>query len=318
MRAKLFLAAALIGVAAPALADTKAGVDAWERGDYRKAVDEWRAAANTGDADAQFNLGQAYKLGRGVPIDTAQAEGWYQKAAAQGHVQAADNYGLALFQNGRPRDAIPYLERSVARGEPRAQYILGTMLFNGTDIQKDWPRAYALMTRSSAAGLPQAAQTLQQMDGFIAAPQREQGRLLARQMEQGTAGQQLPADLAGARTGMRGVELPPSRVGDRPPSADPIRRIPPVVRTPAPPIVRPALPVQQAAASGRWRVQLGAFGEPGNARKLWGQVAGRFAGRSPDYVKAGALTKLLVGPFGSRAEAAAACGAVKPCVPVGP
>ena len=102
--------------AGPALADSKAGVDAWERGDYRTAVEQWRAAADAGDADAQFNMGQAYKLGRGVPVDTAKAEDYYRKAAAQGHFQAEDNYGLALFQNGKAREAIPYLEKSVARG----------------------------------------------------------------------------------------------------------------------------------------------------------------------------------------------------------
>ena len=42
------LAACLVAV--PALADVKAGVDAWAQGDYRKAVEEWRPAAIAGDA----------------------------------------------------------------------------------------------------------------------------------------------------------------------------------------------------------------------------------------------------------------------------
>ena len=57
---------------APAHADVKDGVDAWQAGDYQGAVAQWRPAALAGDADAQFNLGQAYKLGRGVPTDLAQ------------------------------------------------------------------------------------------------------------------------------------------------------------------------------------------------------------------------------------------------------
>jgi cell division septation protein DedD len=73
-----------------------------------------------------------------------------------------------------------------------------------------------------------------------------------------------------------------------------------------------------AVGRGGWHVQLGAFGDPGNARKLWGQVSGRFAGASVSYVKSGALTRVLVGPYPSRAAAAAACGAVRPCVPVNP
>ena len=92
------LGMALILVSAPALADVKAGVDAWGRGDYATAIKEWRGPADAGDADAQFNLGQAYKLGNGVPKDLGQAEKWYKSAADQGHLQANDNYGLLLFQ----------------------------------------------------------------------------------------------------------------------------------------------------------------------------------------------------------------------------
>ena len=63
---RLMLAGTVLAVAAPALADVKAGVDAWARGDYAAAVKEWRGPATAGDADAQFNLAQAYRLGRGV------------------------------------------------------------------------------------------------------------------------------------------------------------------------------------------------------------------------------------------------------------
>lgn len=174
---------ATIAIGAPAMADTKTGVDAWNRGDYKAAVDEWRKAAIAGDPDAQFNLGQAYKLGRGVPVDLPMAESWYRKAALQGHAQAEDNYGLALFQDGKRAEAVPWLEKSVARGEPRAELVLGTMLFNGDGIERDWVRAYALMTRSSGAGLPQGSQTLAEMDKYIPADQRQRGIELARKMD---------------------------------------------------------------------------------------------------------------------------------------
>ncbi len=341
MRAKLLFtaaAAALLagGLAAPALADPKAGVDAWERGDYARAVNEWRKDAEGGDPDAQFNLGQAYKLGRGVPLDTQQAESWYARAAAKGHVQAEDNYGLALFQNGKAREAVPWLEKSVARGEPRAQYILGTMLFNGVDVKKDWVRAYALTSRAASAGLPQATQSQQQMDAYVSAAERQQGLAMARSMD-GTQVAAIPGDIAGRGNsgGMRGIDLPPSDAGRSPrglpPAPTPRDRASPAYGAPAetpppvytpPPVKRPAVaapaPAPAPVRGGGWKVQLGAFGDPGNARKLGGSVAGRFPGRSVDYVKAGSLTKVLVGPFASRGEAAAACGSLRPCVPVGP
>ncbi len=117
--AALGLAGIFLTATSPAWADVKAGVDAWSRGEYRKAVEEWRPAAIAGDADAQFNLGQAYKLGRGVPVDMAMAESWYRKAALQGQIEAEANYGLILFQNNKRSEALPWLEKSVARGEPR-------------------------------------------------------------------------------------------------------------------------------------------------------------------------------------------------------
>src|SRR3569623_2461523 len=64
---------------------------------------------------------------------------------------------------------------------PRAQLVLGTMLFNGDAVQRDWVRAYALLVRSSAAGLPQGSQTLAEMDKYLPTAQRQQGLALARQ-----------------------------------------------------------------------------------------------------------------------------------------
>lgn len=318
MRAGLLLTLAAVALAAPASADTKAGVDAWERGDYKTAVDQWRAAAAGGDADAQFNLGQAYKLGRGVPVDTQKAEDLYRQAAGRGHSQAADNLGLALFQNGKPRDAVPYLEKSAARGEPRAQYILGTMLFNGIDITKDWVRAYALLTQAGRAGLPQAGQTLTQMDQYIPTDQRQAGIALA---DRANAPPPPSGELAGSSaSGIRGLDLPPSQAGQRPLAPPPPLTSRPAVSPPAPATRAPTRTPAPApvAAGGRWRLQLGAFGDPGNARRLSQQLAARFPGRSFDLVKSGAITRVLVGPFATQAEAKGACGSVSPCVPVGP
>ena len=60
-------AALLVTPACAQDASVKAGVDAWDKGDFKRAVDLWRASANKGNADAQFNLGQSYRMGRGVP-----------------------------------------------------------------------------------------------------------------------------------------------------------------------------------------------------------------------------------------------------------
>jgi uncharacterized protein len=200
--AALLAAPAFLALTAPAFADVKTGVDAWERGDYATAIGQWRPMAIKGDADAQFNLAQAYRFGRGVPMDLKQAEDWYRRAASQGHLQAEDNLGLIMFQNGDRQNALPVIERSANRGEPRAQYVLGTALFNGDFGKKDWVKAYALMTRASAAGLPRASSSLAQMDRYIPLSDRQKGLALARDME--------------ARGSRPMAALPPARVAAAP------------------------------------------------------------------------------------------------------
>jgi TPR repeat protein len=326
----------LAAIATPAQADVKAGVDAWSRGEYKKAVDIWRTDANAGDADAQFDMGQAYRLGRGVPVDLPVAAEWFRKAAVQGHVEAITNYGLTLFDEGKHGEAVPWLEKSVARGEPRAQMTLGTMLYNGDGVDQDFPRAYALLVRSTASGLPRAAEVQAQMDQYIPLPDRQKGLELAKRYEAQAQRPELPPEIAGRGTeqAMQATELPPSSYDPnaasqpslkpaRPTRGTVVTQVPPITRQPVataavetrPVEARPVRPVA-AASGGAWRLQLGAFGDPANARKLWGQIGGRFPGRQPFYVKSGSLTRMLVGPFGSKGEAAAACGSLRPCVPM--
>ncbi|WP_267383365.1 SPOR domain-containing protein, partial [Sphingomonas sp. GC_Shp_2] len=58
-------------------------------------------------------------------------------------------------------------------------------------------------------------------------------------------------------------------------------------------------------------VQLGAFRDAGNAQVQWAKVRGRMTGSTPSYEKAGAVTRLVAGPFGSHADATRACAAAK-------
>jgi len=186
---KGLVVAGLLGAAAsaPALADVKAGADAWGRGDFPAAEREWQPLADKGDPDAQFNMAQAYKLGRGVPQDLTRAEMLYAKAAAQGHLQAGDNYGLLLFQRGQHAAALPYIRAASDRGDPRSQYLLGLAYFNADGVNKDWVRAYALESlaaqpTSGAPGLPQAKAALSEMDKYIAIEDRQRAISLATEL----------------------------------------------------------------------------------------------------------------------------------------
>ena len=167
----LALAAAALAIA-PAWADNKAGVDAWSRGDFAGAVRQWQGDVARGDADAMFNLAQAYKWGKGVKQDVAKAEELYGRAAALGHLQASDNYGLFLFQRGQRLQALPYIRAAADRGDPRAQYLLGLAHYNGENVPRDPIRAYALVSLAQQQGLEQARGALAEMDKYVPMDQR--------------------------------------------------------------------------------------------------------------------------------------------------
>jgi TPR repeat protein len=118
------------------------------------------AAAPAVDAEDAYRRGRAYKTGDGVPLDTARAETWFEKAASQGSRKGEAEYGLVLFQNGKQRAAVPWLRKGAARGDRRAQYVLGTILLNGVYAPKDEAEARQWIERAAKAGLPAAAEAL--------------------------------------------------------------------------------------------------------------------------------------------------------------
>ncbi len=307
------LAAAII--ASPVHADVKAGVDAWSAGNYDAAVREWQMPAQNGDADALFNLAQAYRLGRGVDADIRRARELYAEAANLGHIKAADNYGLLLFQQGEQQSAMPFIQAAAERGDPRAQYVLGLAHFNADYAQKDWVRAYALLTLANGAGLPQAGTALAQMDQHVPLTQRQQAQSLARQIE-AQAEQRRAAELAAIDLGT--TQAPISQPAPAAPArtAAISRPVPQPVQVSQPRRVTP-VPVSGTPVAGRrsgnWRVQLGAFGVAGNAERLWNRLQSNpaLAGTRRALVPSGNVTRLQAVGFNSRAEADAACTTLK-------
>ncbi len=94
------LTLAAIAIAVPAMADFKAGLDAYQKGDYVGAAKEWRTLADAGDPIAQYNLGLLYLDGHGVPQSTAEAASWFRRAAEQDYTEAQHNLG-AMYGSGQ-------------------------------------------------------------------------------------------------------------------------------------------------------------------------------------------------------------------------
>lgn len=285
----------------------KAGIDAWQRSDYSGAVAIWRPLAEKGDADAEFNLGQAYRLGRGVPINLAAAKTWFERAATQGHVDAQTTLGLLLFQNGNQAEGLKWLKQAAEQGEPRALLVYGTALVNGDGVTQDPILGYAYVSRAAAQGLEPAKQTLAQLDKLIPIEDRKKAVVLARAKAKAAP----PPSLAPQNAAPKPVREAKAKPTPKPPETAPAK------------VEKPAKPAAAAAtaspAKGDWRIQLGAFSQKGSAEALYAKLSGKaaLAGRHAYYIPVGAITRLQVGPFESKAAAAGACRAMgQACFPV--
>jgi cell division septation protein DedD len=301
VRRVLVTAALLLALSAPLSSQSvKAGIEAWQRADYSAAVAIWRPLAEKGDADAAFNLGQAYRLGRGVPTKLSIATTWFERAARQNHVDAQTTLGLLLFQNGDQAEGLKWLKAAAEQGEARALLVYGTALFNGDGVGQDRVLGYAYVSRAAAQGLEPAKETLAQLDTLMPLDQRKKGIAIAK---------------AKARAAPPAPASKPAR------SAKTVQVAAVAKPAPSPPakVVPPSASAPTVAPSGAWRIQLGAFSQRGSAEALFRKLSGNgaLAGRHAFYIPVGAITRLQVGPFESKAAAASACKAVgAACFPV--
>ncbi len=72
---------------------------AYDRADYRTALNVWLPKAKAGDPEAQTYIGEIYEKGLGLPSDYEIAAIWYRRAAKQGFSRAQTNLGF-LHEKG--------------------------------------------------------------------------------------------------------------------------------------------------------------------------------------------------------------------------
>jgi len=83
---------------------------AYDRADLQSALRIWMQAAESGDLEAQTNVGEIYERGLGVAPDYEAAAKWYRKAADKNHARALFNLGTMYEQGlGVPRDGLEAL-----------------------------------------------------------------------------------------------------------------------------------------------------------------------------------------------------------------
>ncbi|MFA6163354.1 MAG: hypothetical protein WC685_08000 [Methylobacter sp.] len=100
-------------------------LDGWVEHDDELAAFWFRKAAEKCNASAQYNLGCMYGVGEGVEQDNEQAAFWYRKAAEQGHTYALARLGwYYAFTEGVEQDdeqALFWLHKAAEQGHSRAE-----------------------------------------------------------------------------------------------------------------------------------------------------------------------------------------------------
>jgi TPR repeat protein len=160
-RAAALFVIVLLALAGSAEADLGRGVAAYQRGDYRAALAEWRPLADAGHADAQFYLGFLYENGRGVAADDRAAVDWYRRAAEQDHREAAKRLALINFA-GRHMwtsklQAVKWFRRAAELGEAESQGFTGVIFREGWGVAPDPVEALKWFILAAEQGHAKAA-----------------------------------------------------------------------------------------------------------------------------------------------------------------
>ncbi len=104
-------------------------------------VDDLKAKADKGDAEATFQLGRHYADGKDVQKDEAEALRWYLKAAAKDHTKAEVQIG-SFYAHGFGvkqdwAESIKWYRKAALKGDTTAQHNLGLDYLHGHGVEKD-------------------------------------------------------------------------------------------------------------------------------------------------------------------------------------
>jgi uncharacterized protein len=97
----------------------------------RRRFEEIKAKAESGEVEAQNELGVCYYKGEGVAKNAVEAVKWYREAAEQGLAEAQYNLGCRYIAGeGVPNDyveAYKWLSLASAQGDDGAKRVLSTI-----------------------------------------------------------------------------------------------------------------------------------------------------------------------------------------------
>ncbi|MBT4710081.1 MAG: hypothetical protein HOB82_00945 [Alphaproteobacteria bacterium] len=151
----VLVAAAVTGTG-PAFAGYLDGLEAYQRGDFTTAMEEWSLSARRGDFRAQFGVGILQLYGRGTDRDPISAVGYFREASARGHPEARYALGV-MYQDGTGvtqdlREAARLYEMAAWQGMAKAQNNLGILYILGKGVEEDPVLAHVWFALAERAG----------------------------------------------------------------------------------------------------------------------------------------------------------------------
>ena len=138
--------------------------------DYAVAVDWLKKAAEKGNTDAMYELGVCYMNGEGLPHSYADAEEWFKKAAKADNLDALLALGMG-YRGGRglgenPKAAFECFSRAAELGSAEGYLHLGICTFNGTGTEANIETAIEYVKKAEALGSTDAKMLLRRMQKY--------------------------------------------------------------------------------------------------------------------------------------------------------
>lgn len=114
-------------------------------------------AAESGNVDAQFEMGRRCELGiNDVVENDLEAAKWYRRAAECGHVEAKACLGSLLWLgegiDHDPAEALKCTQEAISAGDETAERTLGMMYEFGEGVEKNYVEAARLYRRCAERG----------------------------------------------------------------------------------------------------------------------------------------------------------------------
>jgi localization factor PodJL len=116
------------------------------------AVKYLSAAAEKGQAVAQYRLGTLYERGQGVTVDPVKASHWYELSANQGNRKAMHNLAVSYASRKNMADAARWFAKASALGLSDSEFNLAVLYERGDGVPQSLVDAFKWYSIAAAAG----------------------------------------------------------------------------------------------------------------------------------------------------------------------